>query len=106
MWAFAIFDKKNEKIFLSRDNFGEKPIFYFKNNNNIIFGSEIKYIQNLLPKNFSLKINYEKIDNYLFKGYKSLNKDNKSFFEKIEKFPASSSYEICANSFKRKKKYF
>lgn len=104
MWAFAIFDKKNEKIFLSRDNFGEKPIFYFKNNNNIIFGSEIKYIQNLLPKNFSLKINYEKIDNYLFKGYKSLNKDNKSFFEKIEKFPASSSYEICANSFKRKKK--
>jgi asparagine synthase (glutamine-hydrolysing) len=104
MWAFAIFDKKNEKIFLSRDNFGEKPLFLFKNNNNIIFGSEIKYIKNLLPKNFYLKINYEKIDDYLFKGYKSLNKNNKSYFQNIEKFPASSSCEICANSFKKKNK--
>ena len=29
MWAFCIYDYKKSKIFLSRDNFGEKPLFYY-----------------------------------------------------------------------------
>ena len=33
MWSFAIWDLKKKKLFLSRDPFGEKPLFYFKNRN-------------------------------------------------------------------------
>ena len=33
MWAFAIWDNKNKKLFLSRDNFGEKPLYYSLNKN-------------------------------------------------------------------------
>lgn len=44
MWAFCIYDKKNGKLFLSRDRFGKKPLYYYFNNNQFIFGSEIKAI--------------------------------------------------------------
>ena len=80
MWSFAIFDKKKNFLFLSRDRFGEKPLFYFIKNNNFYFGSEIKFIKSLLSEN--LKINYQKIENFLNYGYKYLKKDNSFFFKK------------------------
>lgn len=42
MWAFAILDRKNKKILLSRDRFGQKPLFYTFQNNIFAFASEIK----------------------------------------------------------------
>ena len=43
MWSFAIWDEKNNNLFLSRDPFGEKPLYYtFYNNSFFFFGSEIK----------------------------------------------------------------
>ena len=42
MWAFAIWDKKNNKVFLSRDRFGEKPLYYSLKENIFYFASEIK----------------------------------------------------------------
>ena len=30
MWSYAIFDQKKTKLILSRDRFGEKPLFYQK----------------------------------------------------------------------------
>src|SRR3989338_10452812 len=46
MFAFAIWDSKNKKIFLSRDRLGIKPLYYYfdKKDNKFIFGSEIKAI--------------------------------------------------------------
>ena len=81
MWAFAIWDLKNKKLFLSRDPFGEKPLFYFLNEKGFFFGSEIKFIKSLCKKNF--EINNDKINDNIFFGYKSLNKDNKTFFKDI-----------------------
>lgn len=41
MWAFAIWDKKEKKLFLSRDRFGVKPL-YFSITNQFAFASELK----------------------------------------------------------------
>jgi asparagine synthase (glutamine-hydrolysing) len=44
MWAFALWDEKLERLFLSRDRIGEKPLYYSEFDNTFIFGSEIKAI--------------------------------------------------------------
>ncbi len=44
MFAFAIWDKKERKLFLARDRYGIKPLYYFLNNSCFIFGSEVKAI--------------------------------------------------------------
>lgn len=50
MWAIAIWDDNNKKLILSRDRFGEKPLYILKNKNGVYFGSEIKFIKQLLEK--------------------------------------------------------
>ena len=42
MWAFAIYDKDKQQVFLSRDRFGIKPLYYFQNKTCFAFASEIK----------------------------------------------------------------
>ncbi len=44
MWAFAIYDKNNGTIFLSRDRFGVKPLYFCQDEKGLIFSSEIKGI--------------------------------------------------------------
>lgn len=44
MWAFAIYDKNKDLLFLSRDRFGVKPLYYCKGKRGLIFSSEIKGI--------------------------------------------------------------
>lgn len=41
-WAFAIWDKKNKRLFLSRDRVGVRPLFYTTAGDSFIFGSEVK----------------------------------------------------------------
>jgi asparagine synthase (glutamine-hydrolysing) len=42
MWAFAIYDPGKKEIFLSRDRFGIKPLYFFHSKNLFAFSSEIK----------------------------------------------------------------
>ena len=44
IFAFAIWNSKKEELFMARDHFGVKPLFYTINNNTLIFASEIKAI--------------------------------------------------------------
>ncbi len=42
MWVFAIYDKNKQILFLSRDRFGKKPLYYYFKDEKFIFSSEIK----------------------------------------------------------------
>lgn len=42
MFAFAIWDEKEKKLFCARDRFGEKPFYYYKNREQFVFASEMK----------------------------------------------------------------
>ncbi len=42
MFAFIIYDKTNERLFIARDHFGIKPLYWFRDDSKILFGSEIK----------------------------------------------------------------
>jgi len=41
MFSFAIYDKKRKQILCARDHFGQKPFFYYHNDGNFIFSSEL-----------------------------------------------------------------
>jgi len=92
MWSFAIFDHKKTKLFLSRDRFGEKPLFYSITPNGIFFASEIKYIQALAKENLS--INYKQIIRYLATGYMSLFVENDTFFQGVKELPPATNLVI------------
>ena len=42
MWAFAIWDARERKLFLSRDRFGVKPLHFYYNSQKLVFASELK----------------------------------------------------------------
>ena len=44
MFAFAIFDAREQRVFLARDRFGIKPLYYRWDGSTLLFGSEIKSI--------------------------------------------------------------
>lgn len=48
MFAFSIYDKRINKLFITRDFFGEKPLYYSNVNENFIWGSELKSVKSQL----------------------------------------------------------
>lgn len=81
MWAFYYYNKKTKLSILSRDRFGEKPLYYKKEKKKFYFGSSINYIGALSSK--KLSINYKKIQDGLSYGYKTFYNENKTFFKDI-----------------------
>lgn len=78
MWAFTIYDIKKKILFASRDRFGVKPFYYYKDDRQFIFSSEIKAV--LKIKNIT-ESNHGKVFDYLAYGYKTSNGD--TFFKDI-----------------------
>jgi asparagine synthase (glutamine-hydrolysing) len=78
MWAFAIFDKQKETLFISRDRFGVKPLYYINTDENFAFGSEIKQ---LLGFGIKAKVNKQMMSDYFCIGYS--NHTNNTFFDGI-----------------------
>ncbi len=67
MFAFAIFDQKEKRLFIARDRVGKKPLYYTIYNGNFIFSSEIKSVVSYLDK--EPEINLDAIDNFLTYQY-------------------------------------
>ncbi len=70
MFAFAIYDNVEKKIFLARDRAGKKPLYIYSKDETIVFASELNCLKGLLP----LEIEQKNIYQYMRLGvfYKNL----------------------------------
>lgn len=50
MWGLAIWDANRNRLFLSRDRFGVKPLYYYAHRGQVVFASEIKAILAVVPE--------------------------------------------------------
>ncbi|RAP27581.1 asparagine synthase (glutamine-hydrolyzing) [Candidatus Marinamargulisbacteria bacterium SCGC AG-333-B06] len=83
MFAFAILDKEKHTLFLARDRYGIKPLYYAFCGNTFLFASEQKAIQE--HKSFKSDMDYEALLEYFtFQNIFT----NKTFFKQIKSFPA------------------
>jgi asparagine synthase (glutamine-hydrolysing) len=85
MFAFALLDKKKNRLVLARDRMGIKPLFYALKGKNIYFASEIKAL--LLSSEISRQIDLESLDSYLTFGYIP---GERTIFKDIKKLPPAS----------------
>jgi len=84
MFAFAIFDKEKNSLFIARDRMGIKPLYYFIDNDVFTFSSELKAITKFKYISEKLEINYNAIKSYLHLGYIP---QPYSIYKNINKFP-------------------
>lgn len=82
MFAFCIYDIKKQKLFMARDRFGIKPLYYYLKNGKIIFASEIKAI---LGHEIERRPNDKLIYDYLM--FNIVDHTTETFFDKIMKLP-------------------
>jgi len=83
MWAFCIFDPKKQLLFLSRDRFGKKPLYFYAKNQKFIFASELCAIR-IHELDFS--INTNSLNFYFYQKYIG---NNQSIFNEIEQLAPS-----------------
>ena len=89
MFAFAIYDSQEKRLFCARDRFGEKPFFYsYKPGHHFIFGSEIKQ---LFEAGFPRDFNSYQLYNYLENEYvlSNLSDEHDTFYAGVKKLPKS-----------------
>lgn len=67
MFGFAIWDDEKKQLFCARDRFGIKPFYYYKDNEKLVFGSEIKSI--LKSGNIDKTLSDDALDSYFAFGY-------------------------------------
>ena len=92
MFSFAILDKKREKLFVARDRFGVKPLYYSQiNQEEIVFSSEIK--QFFFHPKVKKVINSEAFYRFLFQ--KSHKFSCESFFKNIFEVNQGELITIC-----------
>ena len=99
-FAFAIYDSSSEKLILARDRFGIKPLYYYKDENRFVFGSELKALMAFeIPKvidKTSLQLYFHL--NYIPSPY--------SIFEHVKKLEAGTFLELDASGKLNEKKYY
>ena len=99
MFAFSVYDKKNKKLYLARDRFGIKPLYYYHDNNKFLFSSETGSI-------FSSGIIDREIDINSFNEYLAFRycRAPKTYFKNI--FQLEPAQLITVENFKVKKEIY
>ena len=80
-FAFAIYDSVEKRLFLARDRFGVKPLYYSLDGKRFVFGSEMKA---MIALGVEKSIDYTTLANYLHLNYVP---GNNSIFENLHKLP-------------------
>ena len=78
MFAFCVYDISRKTIFVARDRFGIKPIFYYKDDNRFVVSSEKK---SMFELDIEKKLNVEAMSNFILRGV--YQNDKNTFFKKI-----------------------
>jgi len=82
MFAFAIWDKPKRRLFLARDRFGLKPLYYYQQNGMFAFASEMQAFKAL--RGYTPSIDLQSIDMYL--QFQYIPAPN-SIFKEVRKLP-------------------
>lgn len=94
MFAFALWDKTTQQLFIARDRLGKKPLYYYAQNGRFAFASEIKALLTLndIPREIRLDAVYD------FFAYQYI-PDPKSIFQHINKLPPAHYLVLDENGF-------
>ena len=88
MWAFAAYDERAGTLLLSRDRFGEKPLYLARDpDGGLAFGSEVKLVASLRGE--PLPVDLDHLRRYMVNGYKALYKGSQQFFRGLEELGAA-----------------
>ncbi|MDN3204746.1 asparagine synthase (glutamine-hydrolyzing) [Algoriphagus sediminis] len=82
MYAFAIWDENKDSLFLARDRFGEKPLFYIKKDSGFYFASELNALRTIYPG--ELNINQDAVVDLLEMMYIHL---HHTIYKEVSNFP-------------------
>ena len=100
MFAFVIYDVKNNSLFGARDFYGIKPLYYYQNDNEFMFGSEIKSF--LAHPDFKKELNRDMLKQYLTFQYSVL---EDTFFKNVYKLRPGHYFEYKDGNLKIEKYY-
>ncbi len=85
MWAFALWDKREQKLFCSRDRFGIKPFYYYQVAESMWFASEIKALK-LIP-DFNFELNTTQLNRGVAFGW--VENDAQTVYRYLKTLPAA-----------------
>jgi asparagine synthase (glutamine-hydrolysing) len=85
MWAFAVYDEDDGSLVLARDRFGEKPLWLWREGDDLYFGSEVKFLAALSGRR--PRANLQHLRRYLMHGHRALYKTGDTFHEGVEALP-------------------
>ena len=101
MFAFAIYDKQADLLFLARDHFGIKPLYYTYKNNDFIFASEVKAI--LKYPDIKVEVDMKSMNEYL--TFQVMLKKH-TLFKNIHTLEPATYMVVEKGKVKEKKKYW
>ncbi len=88
MFAFALWDRQEQSLYLARDRFGEKPLFLYHDKTQFLFASEMKA---LWAAGVSKTVNPPMLFNFITIGYTQNPADpSETFYKGITRLPARS----------------
>ncbi len=100
MFAFAILDKKKNKLIFARDRAGKKPLYLYQKNKHILFASELGALKNTLK----LVVDEMQIQAYLRNGFFS---GKTTAYRDVIELEPGCSYQLDINNLKlSKNRYF